>query len=45
MDNSNSLESGIRLAGRYEIIERIGAGGMSDVYVAKDHSPGPSRWP
>ena len=40
MDNSNSLESGIRLAGRYEIIERIGAGGMSDVYVAKDHSLG-----
>ena len=40
MDNSNSLKSGIRLAGRYEIIERIGAGGMSDVYVAKDHSLG-----
>lgn len=32
------LENGTFLANRYEIIEKIGAGGMSDVYKAKDHS-------
>ncbi len=36
--NSTNLEAGIRLSGRYEIIDRIGAGGMSDVYLAHDHS-------
>lgn len=39
MDNINTnVESGIMLANRYEIIEKIGAGGMSDVFLAKDHS-------
>ncbi len=32
------LNSGTRLGNRYEVIEKIGAGGMSDVYRAKDLS-------
>ncbi|MBQ9632493.1 MAG: Stk1 family PASTA domain-containing Ser/Thr kinase, partial [Lachnospiraceae bacterium] len=32
------LNSGTRLGNRYEIIEKIGTGGMSNVYRAKDHS-------
>ena len=31
------LNPGTFLADRYEIIERVGAGGMSDVYRATDH--------
>ncbi len=31
------LEVGAMLGGRYEIIKRIGSGGMADVYMAKDH--------
>ena len=30
------LEVGTFLADRYEIIAKVGAGGMSDVYKAKD---------
>ena len=31
------LAEGMYLADRYEIISKIGAGGMSDVYKAKDN--------
>ena len=31
------LEKGNFINNRYEIISRVGAGGMSDVYKAKDH--------
>lgn len=31
------LEVGLMLGGRYEILKRIGSGGMADVYMAKDH--------
>ena len=34
------LKRGIFLADRYEIIDQIGTGGMSDVYKAKDHTLG-----
>ena len=30
------LSAGTRLSDRYEIIKQIGAGGMADVYMAKD---------
>jgi len=31
------IETGMFLVDRYEIISKVGAGGMSDVYKAKDH--------
>ena len=31
------LEIGMNIADRYEIVGKVGAGGMSDVYKAKDH--------
>ena len=31
------LKTGMIIAERYEIISKIGTGGMADVYKAKDH--------
>ena len=34
------LKRGIFIADRYEIVDKIGTGGMSDVYKAMDHTLG-----
>ena len=34
------LTEGMIVADRYEIVSKIGTGGMSDVYKAKDHTLG-----
>ena len=31
------ITQGVFIADRYEVIDRVGSGGMSDVYRAKDH--------
>ena len=31
------VKDGIYLSGRYQVLSKIGAGGMADVYKAKDH--------
>ena len=31
------LELGTMLSGRYEVLKRVGSGGMADVYMEKDH--------
>ena len=31
------INIGAVISGRYEIIEKVGTGGMADVYRAKDH--------
>ena len=38
------LTEGMYIADRYEIIGKIGAGGMSDVYKAKDHDARTILW-
>ena len=36
MDNSISIPNGTLLQNRYEILDKVGTGGMSDVYLAHD---------
>ena len=35
--NENKIKDGIFLGKRYEVLSKIGAGGMADVYKGKDH--------
>ncbi len=37
------LKVGMFIQNRYEIISKIGSGGMADVYKAKDHKLNPVR--
>ncbi len=34
---SHMIKIGMMIGERYEVLEKIGTGGMSDVYKAKDH--------